>query len=327
MAEPRELSPPRMRGVRRRYREISVGKLVKSPLNTRLYPHRYERTIRVLESSIREVGVLEPLIVRPAPERGKYEVICGWLRRLAAERAGLEKVPCIVMEGLSDRDALVLSLQENVQRGSLSEEEIQENIRRLHEDYRMEPAEISRLVGFELDYVHRLLSLSKMLEELELVKRPGRWRQEIGAGEERLVPVTIAISAGKVVSTIERVVALPPQRRDELAKRIAEEMKDLRQRAAQRVVREVRRAVRGVRSADEAERVVLQTIERVKKMAERRRQVTLMMLDELLLEARELARKLDVSEDEVVEASVEFSLRERRDEFLEFLAARRAREE
>jgi len=312
-----------IKSLKRRFREISLNRLVKSPVNTRLYPHKYENVIRVLERSISEVGVLEPLIVRPSSERGKYEVICGWLRKLAAERAGLERVPCIVIDGLDDKSALILSLQENVQRGSLSEDEIQENIRRLYEDYKVEPSEISRLIGFEVDYIYRLLNLSKMLEDLELVKRPGRWRQEIEAGEEKLVPVTIAISADKVVSTIERNVTLPPEKRDQLAKRIAEEMKDLKQKAAQRVVQEVRKVIRGVKEPEKVERVVIETIEKIKRITEKRKQVTVMILDDLLFEVRDLAKRYGISDDDVIECSIEYSLKENRDSFMKFLEERR----
>jgi len=316
-----------IKNLKRRFREISLSKLVKSPVNTRLYPHKYEDVIKILEKSISEVGVLEPLLVRPSPEGGKYEVVCGWLRKMAAERAGLDKVPCIIIEGLNDKSALVLSLQENIQRGSLSEDEIQENIRRLYEDYKMDPSEISRLIGFDIDYIYRLLSLSKMLEDLELVKKPGRWRQEIEAGEEKLVPVTIAISADKVVSTIEKSIALPPEKRDELAKRIAEEMKDLKQKAAQRVVQEVRKAVRRVKKPEKVEEIVIETIERIKKMTRKKKQVTIIILDDLLFEVRSLARKYDVSDDDIIEASVEFSLRKKQNEFIKFFEEKRKESE
>jgi len=78
--------------------------------------------ISELVESVKQVGVLEPLIARPAPD-GRYEVIVGNRRYNAAKEAGLSKVPCIIRE-MDDEEAIVTSLTENVQRGDITEEEI-----------------------------------------------------------------------------------------------------------------------------------------------------------------------------------------------------------
>ncbi len=74
-----------------------------------------------LVSSIRQVGILEPLIVRPAGE--EYEVVAGSRRLAAARQLGIREVPCIVHD-LDDEEAVLVSLTENIQRGDLREEEI-----------------------------------------------------------------------------------------------------------------------------------------------------------------------------------------------------------
>ena len=97
--------------------EVPTEELVPSPINVR----RDVGDVSELADSIREQGVLEPLVVRPT-EDGKYEVIIG-SRRLAASRiVGLSSVPVMVQD-ISDADAIVRSLVENLQRGDLSLED------------------------------------------------------------------------------------------------------------------------------------------------------------------------------------------------------------
>lgn len=98
--------------------EIELDKLFVGKCNVR----RGIGDISELVESIRQVRVLEPLIVRPAPH-GKFEVVVGSRRYHAAREAGLHKVPCIVRE-IGDEEAIISSLTENIQRGDISEEEI-----------------------------------------------------------------------------------------------------------------------------------------------------------------------------------------------------------
>ena len=87
--------------------------------------------ISELADSIREQGILEPLIVRPTTD-GRYEVIIGSRRLAAAKQVGLSLVPVIVQE-ISDSQAVVRSLVENLQRGDLTLEERVEAYKRLQE--------------------------------------------------------------------------------------------------------------------------------------------------------------------------------------------------
>jgi len=77
-----------------------------------------------LAKSVGREGLLEPLVVRPSrKELGKYEVVCGLRRYLAAKKAGLETVPCIVKE-MDDVEALEAMLIENMERENLSDYEL-----------------------------------------------------------------------------------------------------------------------------------------------------------------------------------------------------------
>ena len=97
--------------------ELPIGQVFPSPINVR----REVGDVSELTDSIREQGILEPLVVRPTQD-GNYEVIIGSRRLASAKELGLPVVPVVVQE-ISDADAIVRSLVENLQRGDLSLED------------------------------------------------------------------------------------------------------------------------------------------------------------------------------------------------------------
>ena len=78
-----------------------------------------EEELAELADSIRTKGLVQPIMVRPDPQRGGYEIVAGERRWRAAQRAGLHTVPVIVRE-LTDREVLELAIIENVQRADLN---------------------------------------------------------------------------------------------------------------------------------------------------------------------------------------------------------------
>ncbi|MEM2118928.1 MAG: ParB/RepB/Spo0J family partition protein, partial [Candidatus Bathyarchaeia archaeon] len=96
-------------------KEVELRKIHPSTLNPRLEIN-IER-LNELAASIKEVGLLEPIIVRPV--NGEYEVVVGERRYRASQQAGLEKIPVIIRE-YSDDEVVQLNLIENVQREELS---------------------------------------------------------------------------------------------------------------------------------------------------------------------------------------------------------------
>ena len=107
--------------------ELPIGQVIPSPINVR----RDVGDISELTNSIREQGILEPLVVRPTQE-GTYEVIIGSRRLASANEIGLAVVP-VVIQHISDADAIVRSLVENLQRGELPLEDRVEAYKRLQE--------------------------------------------------------------------------------------------------------------------------------------------------------------------------------------------------
>ena len=107
--------------------ELPIERVVSSPINVRTEVG----DVSELTDSIREQGILEPLVVRPTQD-GNYEVIIGSRRLASAKELGLQFVP-VVVQHTSDANAIVRSLVENLQRGELSLEDRVEAYKRLQD--------------------------------------------------------------------------------------------------------------------------------------------------------------------------------------------------
>lgn len=125
-----------------------------------------EERLGELAESIRQKGLLQPLLVRPVGD--KYEIVAGERRWRAAKMAGLERVPVIIGE-YSDREVMELALIENLQREDLNPIEEAEAFRRLIEEFGMTQEEVARAVGKARATIAnslRLLSLAPDVRDL-----------------------------------------------------------------------------------------------------------------------------------------------------------------
>jgi len=126
-----------------------------------------------LAASLRERGIIQPIVVRPA--RGAndaYEIIAGERRWRAAQRAALHEVPVVIIEA-TDAEALQLAIIENVQRADLNPLEEAEGYRALTRDFSHSPDDIARMVGKSRSHVANMLRLQTL---------PDRVREHILAG-------------------------------------------------------------------------------------------------------------------------------------------------
>lgn len=142
--------------------EVSIAKLFIGKSNVR----KNVGDISELVDSIRQVGILEPLIVRPVAE-DRYEIVVGNRRFNAAKVAGLERIPCLVKE-MTDDEAIIASLTENIQRGDISEEEIAEAYTILHNinPKKWTQTVFARNVGKSQQWVSNLLVAYQSLVKL-----------------------------------------------------------------------------------------------------------------------------------------------------------------
>ena len=145
------------------YRVVDVSRISANPLQPRreFTPEQ----LAELENSIRENGLLQPLVVRPAsenaPSGAEWELIAGERRWRAVRRLGWPEVPVIVRK-IDDRALLVLAIVENVQRADLSPLEEAEAYRRLVDDFGYTQREVADSVGKERSTVTNLLRLLQL---------------------------------------------------------------------------------------------------------------------------------------------------------------------
>ena len=121
-----------------------------------------------LTNSIREKGVMQPLLVRPSEDPNIFEIIAGERRWRAAQRAGLHDVPVIVRE-VDDKEALELAIIENVQRVDLNPLEEAQGYEQLIEQFSYTQQDLAQVIGKSRSHVAntlRLLKLPKDVREL-----------------------------------------------------------------------------------------------------------------------------------------------------------------
>jgi ParB family transcriptional regulator, chromosome partitioning protein len=131
-------------------------------------PRKDRGDLRGLTESVREKGVLEPLLVRRHPESGKYLIISGERRYFAARAAGLAEVPCIERDA-DDAETLELALIENMQRKDLTPFEEADGVQALGDRFGLTHDEIAKKIGKSRSSVTELLSLRMIPDEIKAV--------------------------------------------------------------------------------------------------------------------------------------------------------------
>ncbi len=145
------------------YRAVPVAHIGPNPQQ----PRRAftEAQLAELESSIRENGLLQPLVVRPAtaasPPGAEWELVAGERRWRAVRRLGWTEVPVVVRE-MDDRTMLVLSIVENVQRADLSPLEEAEGYRRLIDEFGYTQKDVAEHVGKDRSTIANLIRLLRL---------------------------------------------------------------------------------------------------------------------------------------------------------------------
>src|SRR5437773_335515 len=181
--------------------EIAVDRITPSPFQ----PRRAfdEGKIAELAGSIRNQGIIQPLVVRPKGDG--FELIAGERRWRAAMKAGLSRVPVVVREA-SDHEALQLALVENLQREDLNPIEEANGYRRLQEEFHWSQEEMAEKVAKSRPAVAnalRLLSLpTEVQQEVSAGNLPaGQARALLGLQTEALIISTCREIIAKGLST------------------------------------------------------------------------------------------------------------------------------
>jgi ParB family chromosome partitioning protein len=161
-------------------RLISIDQLHPSGFNPR---KAFDETeLAELAESIRSRGLLQPIIARPDPRRGGYEIVAGERRWRAAQRAALHTVPAIVRE-LSDLEAAEFALIENVQRTDLNPIEEATGYSELIEKFGYTQEQVSEVIGKSRSYLTNVLRLLKLPQPVQTLLEGGK----LTAGHARLL--------------------------------------------------------------------------------------------------------------------------------------------
>jgi ParB family chromosome partitioning protein len=156
----------------RERRAVGLDRLRPNPRNPRR--HFASDDLHDLAQSIREKGLIQPIVVRPAAgHEGYYEIIAGERRWRAAQAAALTEVPVIVIAA-SDQEALELAIIENVQRADLNAIEEARGYDRLSQDFGYSPGDLAKVIGKSRSHVANMLRLLKLPPSVEAMVVDGR---------------------------------------------------------------------------------------------------------------------------------------------------------
>ena len=158
-----------------------------------LFPNKFqprkifdEESLNDLQKSIKERGIIQPIIVRKSNENSKYEIIAGERRWLAAQKAGLHEVPVVVTEA-DDLKSLEFAIVENVQRNDLNPLEEAQGYQRLIRDFSYDQEKVSKFIGKSRSYITnclRILTLPSDVLNLIEVKKLSAGHAKILVGLE-----------------------------------------------------------------------------------------------------------------------------------------------
>lgn len=141
-------------------RNIPIEKIV----TNQMQPRRDMGDLKELTDSIKENGIIEPVIVRP--KNGNFEIIAGERRFRAAKEAGMHEIPCIEHD-VADNEALEMSIIENIQRKDLNVFEQAQSIHSLTEIYGYTHEEIAKKIGKSRVTVTELVRITDLPEEVK----------------------------------------------------------------------------------------------------------------------------------------------------------------
>ena len=159
--------------------KVSINDLIRNKFQPR--KNFNKESLDELTNSIKEQGVIQPIVVRPSksPE-GKYEIIAGERRWLASQNAGLHDVPVVVFD-VDDVKSLEFAIVENVQRQDLNPIEEARGYQSLIDEFNYNQDKLSKFIGKSRSYIANSLRLLSLPNEILLMVEEGK----LSAGHAR----------------------------------------------------------------------------------------------------------------------------------------------
>jgi len=157
-------------------RKIQTNKVAINDLTRNKFQPRKnfnEENLLELTNSIKEQGVIQPIVVRPDKTAGaKYEIIAGERRWLASQRAGLHEVPVVILN-VDDVKSLEFAIVENVQRQDLNPVEEARGYQKLIDDFQYNQEKLSKFIGKSRSYIANSLRLLTLSNEVLVMVEEG----------------------------------------------------------------------------------------------------------------------------------------------------------
>ena len=180
-------------------KKIETNKvLIKDLIRNKFQPRKHfnKESLEELSQSIKEQGIIQPIVVRPDSEsNGKYEIIAGERRWIASQNAGLHEVPVVILN-VDDVKSLEFAIVENVQRQDLNAIEEARGYQKLINDFNYNQEKLSQFIGKSRSYIANSLRLLSLPEEVLLMVSQG----DLSAGHARpLIGLNNAFDVAKKI--------------------------------------------------------------------------------------------------------------------------------
>ena len=194
--------------------KLAITALVRNKFQPR--KHFNKESLEELSNSIKERGVIQPIIVRPDKNsEGIYEIIAGERRWIASQNAGLHEVPVIIFN-IDDAKSLEFAIVENVQRQDLNPIEESQGYKRLINEFNYNQEKVSKFAGKSRSYIANSLRLLSLSDEILIMIEKGH----LTAGHARaLIGVNNASLIAKKI--VEKKLSV--RQAEQLAKQLKDE--------------------------------------------------------------------------------------------------------
>ena len=176
--------------------KISISDLSRNPYQPRQFFN--EEKLEELSNSIKKNGIIQPIAVRlKKSDSGKYEIVAGERRWLAAQKAGLHEIPVTVLD-LSDVESLEVAIVENIQRDDLNPVEEARGYKRLADEFNYDHESISKLMSKSRSHISNTLRLLTLPEDVISMLQEGT----LTSGQARpLIGISNASSIAEEIVT------------------------------------------------------------------------------------------------------------------------------
>ena len=159
--------------------KISINDIIRNKFQPR--KNFSKENLEELTNSIKEQGIIQPIVVRPNKDlNGKYEIIAGERRWLASQNAGLHEVPVVILN-IDDAKSLEFAIVENVQRKDLNAVEEAQGYQRLVDEFNYNQEKLSKFIGKSRSFIANSLRLLSLPDAILLMVE----REQISAGHAR----------------------------------------------------------------------------------------------------------------------------------------------